>query len=237
MLLYGWWCCCCCYESDDDDDEHIATTTTTTTTIQYQEITIGSDDETDEEDQNGRVWRLSVLNSSASSGSGEEKEEQLSVERIMSDENSVEDIDYYRLYVPYTHKVKHTRKSARKASALITEARTKATACLDATTKKDYLEIRALYEEALERCPSILKSTVVREYEAFNETYLVFTLGTDEYCKAKLTAHNYWKYASLVDHTLTRRQDYYRRALMTMPDSRMKAEWKRVYNAFYKNNC
>lgn len=226
MLLYGWWCCC--YESDDD--EHIATP-------QYQEITIGSDDETDEEDQNGRVWQLSTLGSSSSSGSGEEKEEQLSVKRIMSDENSVEDIDYYRLYVPYTHKVKHTRKSARKASALILEARTKATACLDATTKKDYLEIRALYEEALDRCPSILKPPVVREYEAFNETYLVFTLDTDEYNKAMSVAHNYWKYASLVDHTLTRRQDYYRRALMTMPDSRPKAEWKRVYNAFYKNNC
>lgn len=236
MLIYGWWCCssCCYYESDDDDDERHKSNATG-----YQEITIGSDGDTDEEeDPNGRVWRLSILGSSSSSNSGGEEndeERELSVKRIMSEENSVDDVEYYRLYVPFGHKLKRSHKSSRKASAFIAQARTKATACLDATTKKDYLEIRALYEKALDRCPLSQKPLVVREYEAFNETYLTFTLNTDEYNKATSLAHNYWHYASLLDHTLTRRQDYYRRALMIMPDSRLKAEWKRLYNVFYKN--
>lgn len=201
----------------------------------YQEITIGSYDDSEEEDQNGRVWELSILGSSASSSSHSEEEEELSVKRIMSDENSVEDVEYYRQYVPFGQKLKRSDKSSRKTSDLIAEARTKATACLDATTEKDYLQIRTLYEKALEKCPLSQKPLVVREYEAFNETYRVFSVSTKEYTKAKSLAHTYWHYGSLVDHTLTRRQDYYRRALMIMPDLHLKAEWKRVYNAFYKN--
>lgn len=238
-----YYCLSCCGGcGDDDGDDGIDQLPRHGT--RYEQIIIGSDDDDDGGGEYESGWTLDLLGSLSSSGddgsgSGDDDEE-LSVERIMDEENSIDDTEYYRLYMPRSHTRPYRqpkRESARTTSTCIAKARNKATACLDATTRMDYDEIISAYEEAFKYCPERHKPCLVREYETFKAVYITFSCNTDDYKKAERVAHECWKQASLLDHTLTRRQSFYRRALMCMPHAQTKARWKKEYNQFYNTQC
>ncbi len=218
-------CCCCC-----GPDYDMAIVHTRTTGSQYEEIDIGSEDE---EDDDTHGFRLDLLGSTSS-------EEELPVESIMGEEDSVEDSGYYHFYMPRMHIEANKRQakqrvSAKKTGDCIKKARAQANDCLDATTRLEYYDILARYEEALAWCPHKHKNKLVREYEAFRQTFIVFERNTDDYMNAERFAYSQWEQASLTDHTITRRQQFYRNALASMPDSEIKRKWKREYNLFYRD--
>lgn len=239
-------CCgCCCYRGDrhdydDDDDSDGDGDTTPGNEAQYERIVIDTEDERSATD-----WSLDLLNTPSSESSHDSSDDDddgkqpLTVETIMDDENSVDDTEYYRLYIPRAHKQPVNQREHRKkrsialTSACIANARNKATACLDATTRADYEEILFAYEEALGHCPDRHKPHLVREYETFKVVYSTFSSTSSEYRKAERVARDAWKQASLADHTITRRQCYFRRAIMCMPNIQIKNQWKKEYNLFY----
>jgi len=195
----------------------------------YDEIAIGDSDE--EEDG---VWELNLFGTTSSES---EDDGALNVETCVfsGDEDSVEDEEYYHRYRTNLHHAvdQETLRptSAKNAARCVKMARAKANASLETMSRTEYAAILALYEEAVERCPVAHNRLVIKEYEVFKHVYVAFYQDTEDYAKAMEVARLYWMNAL---QRTENQEEYYRRAIMCVPDAKIRRQWKKEYNVFLR---
>jgi hypothetical protein len=224
-LLYYWSYCysCCSSSSTDNEYERLAYETG--------------------HDKDDTSWVVAMFDSSVEDDEDDDAMDdyRIGTEPYIDAEDSVEDEEYYRQYIPNVHligdsetfKSIRTKESLQEAIKHVQNARDAMSRHYDEMTPQLYSDILICYVLAVEYCPAKYKRPLVKEYEHFKQIYasLASQHSTE---RADMFAQAYWKEAHSLSNTLTRRLTFYRLAIMCLDDPSSKRLWKGEYNKFFK---
>lgn len=211
-ITFSWFqpLCCSCEEEEEEEGQPPL----------YNDLS-------DQEGWNILSYIFDSSNDVSSDDDNDEQENEIPIHfDVESDEDSVDDKNYYVQYTPNGHPLEESNLAATKS--FLNSARIKYNTCREAMRQLDFDEILNTYDLALRRCPLRYKRKLIKEYELLIDFY---PLSLDDMNEA----HRLHDQAlSINEGGFEQQRRYFINAIILMPDLKIKNEWKREYNAFIK---